>query len=852
MPSNPDDRENKNTQTNGTQSFIVSVQPTSSTESAAENSQSSKQSCKHETKKKKNKCRGNRKLQRYKAKLRKRGFNNEAITSLINNYNQVNQDQNVVHESTIPNINIELLVPIDNQETSDKGNIQENVRTTKRKRATKSNNITESLSQISISNIVRKRPRSKTMDNIQEQQELNETTSDWKPKYLKLSDQIFKQMLSKSLSDADKFVQLLDTSEKLKYVRTYAHLLNNVFYLKLEESFWEHYKQVCISESIWSSPMLKNIAKENNLCRFKFKTQVQLEKHYQLIQKRLRTAENNLNQYKQQPIHESIDINTLSTIMTAFVRQGQHKLCAEFERKKLILQFDAIDHRLIKTFYNLNPTDDQIRSAKIIWQAAQSKLYAEEQLAILKQRIYTKRLPSSLNILDHSIDNVEYLLKQSIINRDKSATLSFRRLKTIAQFKYDIMTLEMTTVEEIIRSHVNIIADEKKKLIDSAGGQVPIPKSLVQIMNAIAARQSNMVQRSQCILKKKLSVFDDAPMTINMAGAVGANIVQSFKTGLTNNCISYSDQRAKDFFTAIENVLRRLYTTPLRSKLLARIQYESRLIRSTRHHIKKSNIIIRPTDKSKVLHLGSVHDYHRKALQYMSETNAYNEITSGINPCQNHLQMVLTLIDPMLKNKDINLQLWKQYMRPNAATIELAHLYFIPKPHKIGTPLRPIVSSIKAAATGVSHFLDILLRPMFNQVTKATTFINGIDFVRQIENYRNSGRFLPTTLFVTFDITNLYTMIPRHGAIAALQNLSKHADNRRIHGMTIDTITRLARLVLDTNCFVYNNKYYQQIRGGAMGSPFTMTLANVYMWEWEQTLIEYQRSHMKCMVGKLY
>ncbi|CAF5111453.1 unnamed protein product, partial [Rotaria magnacalcarata] len=55
-------------------------------------------------------------------------------------------------------------------------------------------------------------------------------------------------------------------------------------------------------------------------------------------------------------------------------------------------------------------------------------------------------------------------------------------------------------------------------------------------------------------------------------------------------------------------------------------------------------------------------------------------------------------------------------------------------------------------------------------------FINGIDFVRQIENYRNSGRLLPTTLFVTFDITNLYTMIPRHGAIAALQKfLSKHA-----------------------------------------------------------------------------
>ncbi|CAF4602870.1 unnamed protein product, partial [Didymodactylos carnosus] len=60
--------------------------------------------------------------------------------------------------------------------------------------------------------------------------------------------------------------------------------------------------------------------------------------------------------------------------------------------------------------------------------------------------------------------------------------------------------------------------------------------------------------------------------------------------------------------------------------------------------------------------------------------------------------------------------------------------------------------------------------------------------------------------------------------------------------MKIDTITRLARLVLDTNCFFYEQKYYQQIRGGAMGSPFTMTLANIYMLEWEQSLIEFQKA----------
>ncbi len=49
----------------------------------------------------------------------------------------------------------------------------------------------------------------------------------------------------------------------------------------------------------------------------------------------------------------------------------------------------------------------------------------------------------------------------------------------------------------------------------------------------------------------------------------------------------------------------------------------------------------------------------------------------------NHFRQVLALVDPLLQKKAINLNLWKQYMRPNVSTIELAYLYFIPKPHKV-------------------------------------------------------------------------------------------------------------------------------------------------------------------------
>jgi len=64
--------------------------------------------------------------------------------------------------------------------------------------------------------------------------------------------------------------------------------------------------------------------------------------------------------------------------------------------------------------------------------------------------------------------------------------------------------------------------------------------------------------------------------------------------------------------------------------------------------------------------------------------------------------------------------------------------------------------------------LDKLLAPLFLSVARETTFINGIDLVRALEKYAANGCLKPTTLFVTFDVTNLYTMIPRQGALETL------------------------------------------------------------------------------------
>jgi hypothetical protein len=60
--------------------------------------------------------------------------------------------------------------------------------------------------------------------------------------------------------------------------------------------------------------------------------------------------------------------------------------------------------------------------------------------------------------------------------------------------------------------------------------------------------------------------------------------------------------------------------------------------------------------------------------------------------------------------------------------------------------------------------------------------------------------------------------------------------------MTIDAIESLARIVLSEIVLIYENKYYRRIKGGAIVSPFNLTLANTFMWHWEQKLVDQQRN----------
>ncbi|CAM4986267.1 unnamed protein product [Rotaria socialis] len=161
-------------------------------------------------------------------------------------------------------------------------------------------------------------------------------------------------------------------------------------------------------------------------------------------------------------------------------------------------------------------------------------------------------------------------------------------------------------------------------------------------------------------------------------------------------------------------------------------------------------------------------------------------------------------------------------MYTNINDAELAHLYFLPKAHKQGTPLRPIVAGLKSPTTKISRWLDQTLRPLFDQMSKETSILNGSELIKSLQKWTNTN-INKRTMFLTMDVSDLYTMVPQEGGIQALKKMLRHFNINEIKKMKTSTILLLARFVMQNNFFCYDGMYYKQIRGGAMGSPLTLT-----------------------------
>ncbi|CAF1549133.1 unnamed protein product [Adineta ricciae] len=261
-----------------------------------------------------------------------------------------------------------------------------------------------------------------------------------------------------------------------------------------------------------------------------------------------------------------------------------------------------------------------------------------------------------------------------------------------------------------------------------------------------------------------------------------------------------------------------------------------KICRSLEKKLKDSNTILRKTDKSKVFHLGKADDYEEKAKQYMIKTKAYDCLGDN-NPLQGLISETNSMLKGLLSGKHISFRLFRRlYVEESKA--ELAHLYFLPKAHKAGTPLRPIVAGLKSPTIEISRWLDSILRPLFDRLAKETSILNGVELIDLLERWSHQN-LKSQTQFVTMDVSDLYTMVPQEGGIQAIKKMLRVFHIDQIQEVKTSTILLLARYVMKNNYFVYGNCYYKQIRGGAMGSPLTLTISNAYMYFFQTPIVKW-------------
>jgi hypothetical protein len=150
-----------------------------------------------------------------------------------------------------------------------------------------------------------------------------------------------------------------------------------------------------------------------------------------------------------------------------------------------------------------------------------------------------------------------------------------------------------------------------------------------------------------------------------------------------------------------------------------------------------------------------------------------------------------------------------------------------------------ISSSEHCPIQPLAHYLDELLRPLYDSYAQSTTLSNGTNFIDRLLDYEKNGLLLPTTRFVTLKVCNFYTMIPYDGIIEALGHfLSNVLVTGRRYNLSIDTIQQLTELVLRNNVFTYNGKIYRHLKGSPSNLPLTRILGNIYLREWQRSFVQ--------------
>ena len=153
-----------------------------------------------------------------------------------------------------------------------------------------------------------------------------------------------------------------------------------------------------------------------------------------------------------------------------------------------------------------------------------------------------------------------------------------------------------------------------------------------------------------------------------------------------------------------------------------------------------------------------------------------------------------------------------------------------PKIHKLGAPIRPVVSFYNTPLSALHKILAHYLKPLANSSIRLK---DTNDFKQHLKTTGHPNFPYHTSL----DIKSLYTSCNMKKSLSTTILHFQDKPHLLPPNISASTIQSLISFRLDNSYFEFNGQFYSQDTGGTMGSPLVVELAEIRVAEVENTAL---------------
>lgn len=323
------------------------------------------------------------------------------------------------------------------------------------------------------------------------------------------------------------------------------------------------------------------------------------------------------------------------------------------------------------------------------------------------------------------------------------------------------------------------------------------------------------------------------------------NVPQKLLTTLLNKGIKFTPDNPinihkilNEFDSGIEQIISHLtkYRAPIEpfkntasliKKGLLKFDRNELLVNSSAQReltnfLTTNELIVKPADKNLGLTIMDKNWYNLEVFKHLTDTSYYKLEEPNFERIKASINNIL-IQHKVIRNSD----LWREIFPSDNFTTPI--FYVIPKLHKTPIKTRPIVPSTNWITTKASKWLDKILSPFLQKfnwiVPNSQSTILELQAIQPLQ--------LPVDLILAAaDVESLYTNIDIKEGINKVYNLIwKFSDHKSKEKCLL--IKDILEWVLTNNYFQFDNKWYHQIKGTAMGTNCAPVYANLFLAAYE-------------------